>query len=463
MIKFFQITAGMTAFLFFIFQSSLATFAGQESLSVEKAYEIALESSPVLQEARASDEKADAGVSRALSAFLPRVDLELGYSHSNKPPQVFTDKLNQQDFKESDFAIDRLNDPGFRDNWGARLVFTQPIFNQGREYINYSLSRIAKELTSIRLQGDTQKVLFMVEQAFYQTIMADEKVNVLQKALESADANEKLTKARLDNGMALKSDLLNAVVHKTETQRELIEAENEYKISMAFLNKTMGASMDKIWKLETPVNSMGERELDLQYWINLAKSNRPEIKAAHKEFEMAAKKTSKARMRYMPSINLHAIYDNNRHNLAYSGGDDWTVMASASINLFNGLGDSAAVSEAIAMEKKAEAAAKKIEDEVLLSVRQAFYNMERARKQLSVMKKSVEQAQESMRIISRRYGNGLALVVELLSSDTVLKNERLREAMAKFDLRLSCARLKWSTGTLIEEFKNSMKMRTVSE
>lgn len=440
-------------FLFFsllIFCGGTA-YARGKTLTLEEACKIGLKSSPLIKQAKAVSEGAEAEVNRAISAFLPRIDLELGYSHSNKPPQVFTDKLNQQEFSASDFVIDRLNDPGYRDNWGTRFVFTQPIFNQGREYTGYKIAQKGREMAAIHFDGTVQTLLYMLEKAYYQAILAGDAVRALKQASETAMKHEELTQARYKKGMVLKSDTLSAMVQRTETERELIQAENNYMVAMASLNKVMGTSMDMTWELQDDEVSKPSEEREIGYWMNLARHNRSDLLAARKQLEIARDTTQQAKLRYLPSINLHAIYDNNRNNIAYSGGDDWTLMASASFNIFNGLGDRAAVASATAKTKEAEAAVKESETRTELEVRKAFYNLQNAEKQLDVMKRSVEQAQESLRIISKRYSNGLALVVELLAADTTLKKEKLREARARFDLRLARTALKWSAGILGRE------------
>jgi outer membrane protein TolC len=429
------------------FPASWLWAGAMSDLSIVEAYKKALESSPVMHRARAASEQADAEVDRAISAFLPKVDLELGYSHSNKPPKVFSDKLNQQEFSPEDFEIERLNDPGYRDNWGARVIFTQPLFNQGREYIGYLMADTGKELASIRLDGTIQRLLYMVEKAFCEVLLAKENVDVLQQALKTAKNNELLADSRHKTGMALRSDVLNAQVHRTETERELIQAENEYKIAMAALNRVMGTPMDIEWNLvEDDMELAVEDSRPLSYWLELARHNRAELLGARKEVELAEYRSKQAYFSYLPSLNLQAIYDTNRNNLAYFGGDDWTIMASASFNIFNGLGDRAAVASATAAEKEARAAAREKEAGVELEVRKAFYNLQKAEKQLDVMKRSVARAAESLRILSRRYNNGLALMVELLSADTILREEKLRETKARFDVRLAIAGLKWSAG-----------------
>ena len=71
-----------------------------------------------------------------------------------------------------------------------------------------------------------------------------------------------------------------------------------------------------------------------------------------------------------------------------------------------------------------------------------------AKKQLDVVSKAVAQAEETLRILKKRYENGLALMVEVLSAETALKETRLQESQARFDFMTAMSELRLKTGVL---------------
>jgi len=416
-------------------------------LTLRAAFETALEKNPMMLQAKASTKKAGAQVNRAISAFLPKVNLELGYSHSDNPVMVFSNKLNQADFTTSDFDVTRLNNPDYRDNWQYRLVMLQPIFNQGREYIGYKTSRLAQNISDLGYSQTAQAVLYTVEQAYCQALLAEEKVDVLKAALKTASMHERLARKRYEAGLVLKSDLLSAMVQKTKVERQLFKAESDFHIALAALDNAMGVDQGLKWKIE-PVDFETRHEQDLDHWIETAKRNRPEYFMAKKRLEIAEYQHRQALFRFLPSLNLVGIYEGDRQNLAYFGGDSWTLMATVSMNVFNGFGDKASVSAASAEKKKEAARLMQIGQQIELEVRQAFFRFETAKKQLKVARESVRQAKESQKILKNRYANGLALMVELLAADTSVKETRLEEAAARFDARLAWSDLRRKAGVL---------------
>ncbi len=418
-----------------------------KELTLKKAFEIALGQNPSIQGAEAAHEAARARLSLARSSFFPRLDLVETFSRTNSPPMVFTYKLGQEMFTEGDFAIDRLNDPDPRSNFQTRLILTQPVFNQGREFIEYKLSKLGEGVAFLDRNLVSQVVIYAVEEAFYQVLLAQETIEVLQSALKTAEAHEALANKRYEAGVALKSDVLAAQVQKTEAERQLLRAEGDLQIAMASLNQAMGVDQDTLWRLK-PAQDSEDEVKGLDYWLQTAHTHRPEILQAQKGLEMAKLKAREARWRFLPSVNLQGIYESNAEDIGTADGDNWSIMAVASINLFNGFGDRARVRTAAAEEARAAAKARQVRDMVDLQVREAYFHLLTARKQLEVSKRAVERAKETLRILRSRYENGLALMVELLASDTALKEARVKEARARFDVRTALANLKYRTGKL---------------
>ncbi|RUM93151.1 MAG: hypothetical protein DSZ23_00255 [Thermodesulfatator sp.] len=427
-----------------------ASSAGQDELcrlTLEQAFRTAISQNPSMNQAAASRKKAASEVNRSIAAFLPKVNLQAGYFHSDNPVNVFGSKLNQADFTRQDFQIDSLNYPDYRDNWQARVIMTQPLFNQGREYIGYRTSKLMSDMSELGLTSTGQSVLYMVERAYCQALLAQEKVEVLKAALKTAVSHVKLSESRYQTGLVLKSDVLGAQVQKISTERALLKAENDFRIATAALNKAMGTSQEKMWHLEQ-LNNEKQDGGTLDSWLEQARKYRPEILMAKDQLKISEYGHQQAVFRFLPSFNLHGIYQQDRQNFADFGGDSWTLMATMSINLFNGFGDRAGISSALAEMEKKRARLREVENNIELQVRSAYYEFQTAQKQLKVMGKAVKQAEESQRILKKRYENGLALMVELLSADTSVRETKLQEARARFDARLAWSELRWKAGLL---------------
>ena len=418
------------------------------ALTLEEAFETALNNNPMLVEARAGVEESKHAVDEARSYFFPRLDFSGNFSRTNNPPAVFSYKLGQEKFTRQDFAIDSLNDPDPRSNFQSRFILTQPIFNQGKEILGYKAAKVGRKVASLEQRKRVQKVLFDVETAYYQVLLAQEAIKVMEAALKAANGHFMLAKNRYKAGSALKSDMLAASVKAAEMEQGLAKAQGDFQVAMASLNAVMGVDQAREYSLEPPVSVTTLGAEGLEYWLSKARENRPEIKQVKNYIRLAKIDKKGAKLAFAPSLNLHGIYEANTEDLFEADGDSWTIMATLSFNIFKGFGDKARVAKADARLRKTRAMQQGISDKVELEVREAYFGLLTAQKQLEAAKRSVAQARESQTILKNRYENGMALMVELLAADTALKEAELREATARFNVRSAYAKLKWRAGLL---------------
>ena len=418
------------------------------ALTLEEAFETALKNNPMLLEAQAGVEASRHALAEARSYFLPRLDFHENFSRTNNPPAVFSYKLGQEKFTREDFAIKSLNDPDPRSNFKSRFILTQPIFNQGKEILGYKAAKVGRQVASFERLKIVQRVLYDVETAYYQVLLAKEGIEVMQSALEAARAHAELARRRYEAGSALKSDMLAASVKAAEMEQGLAKAQGDFQVALARLNAVMGVDQGREHELDVPGPVSSDEAKDLSYWLAEARKNRPEMNLTKGYVELAQLDRQGARLAFAPSLNLQGIYESNTEDMFEADGDSWTIMATLSFNLFKGFGDKARLARADSRLRKIRAREREIKDRVELEVREAYFGLLTAQKQLEAARRSVAHAQEGQTILKNRYENGMALMVELLAADTALKEAELREAEARFGVRSAFARLKWRAGLL---------------
>lgn len=390
-----------------------------------------------------------------MSAFFPKLGVDLSLGRGNSPVYAFGTKLNQASFTAQDFQLDSLNDPDYRTNWQTRFVLTQPLFNQGKEYIGYKISKVGEDMAALNETATRQSVFFMVENAYFQALLAIKALKVLDDTLKTARAHEKLAQERYRVGLVLKSDALNATVYRTETERQRLRAQSNLYVAIATLNRAMGIPQDQQWDIKPMADSTAMERHGVEYWIKTALRNRPELLIKKKGVEMAKYRKKGAEFTFLPSVNLQGIYQKDTNDLNKFGGDSWLFMTTVSFNIFNGLGDRAGLASASAEKLAAEQGLIDTKGKIELEVRQAYYDLNTAIKQLEVTKNAVAQAKESVRILKNRYENGMALMVELLAADTMLKGQQLQQARARFNSQITLSRLKLSSGILCHDIQSN--------
>lgn len=424
-----------------------------EPLDLTRAKKIALERNPQLRAAQAQIEAAQAGVRVARSRFFPRIDLREVYQRSDSPVYVFSSKLAQQYFRAEDFQLDRLNYPSPRTDLVTELSVTQPIFNRGREIVGYRKARLREEMAHLLREGLKQRILFETERAYLELLLARKRTEVVKAALDTARANLQTVKSRVEAGTALRSDLLQAEVYVAALEREFLAVKNQVEVARSRLNVVLGMPLETVWEPKEVSFPSDFALAPLPEWQEKALKYRPDLLLEETKLKLAGEEVRGAKFNFWPAVNLRGVYEYHSNGVGGVSGDAFTVWAQFDFNLFNGFGDRARLAQARAQETAQAEEVRHYRRRIKHEVEKAYLEVLTARKQVQVTKAAVAQAEEGLRLVEKRYREGLTIIVELLDAQTALKRARLNYLDALYAFRLAFSELLFRTGSLGEEKK----------
>jgi outer membrane protein TolC len=418
-------------------------------LPLEAAIALALEKSPSMAASAAAADAAEARVDGARSKLLPRLDYVESFQRSDNPVFVFGTLLNQGQFSEENFDVDRLNDPDTLNNYKSAFLVRQTLFAGGANRLELSRARYGRDAAREKARQAEMRVIFEVVRAYFAVEVAGRNLEVLEDGVAAAREDVRRAQALFETGLATEADLLSIQVQGAHLEEQRIQASNLVAIRRAELNDRIGEPLERAFALATPLTP-GEPaeggELSALEELALVKS--PEIRQARLDIDSASIGQKQARSAFLPSLDLQAGWESDRESFAGAGATNWMLGLSLRMNLFNGLGDRARLAEAEASLREIRAREREIENGVRLAVRRAFLDRAAARERLRVAEKAALQARESHRITRARYENGLATVTELLRSGNSLLLAEVHHLSAVFDARLAGAALELATGTL---------------
>jgi outer membrane protein len=418
-----------------------------ETLTLEQAVETATRNNPGLKAADAQVDAADAGVLRSASGFLPKVTASEIWSKTDNPLMVLGTKLNQEIVSPADFNPAVINNPGPLSNYNTRLSVMQPLFNGGKEYLGRAQAKLARDASVQDRERARQETVYNVIKAYYGLLVAKEYNKVALQSLETSEANVKLADARYRAGAVLQSDLLRAKVQLAEVKEMLTRSENGIRLAAAGLNFAMGVPQGAEYEI---AGSLEEQELkgDMTAALSEAASRRPDLIAMDLNRRNAEKSVSQARADYLPSLNLMGQVDWNSDHAAGDDARSWAVMAVLQWNLFDGLVTRSKVKEALATSGKTRSLEAQTRAAVELQTRQAFYNVTASLDRISATASSVQEAEEGLRIVQKRYETGMTPFVDVLGAESALIRARTNALQALYDNNVAQAELKLAKGTL---------------
>jgi len=219
------------------------------------------------------------------------------------------------------------------------------------------------------------------------------------------------------------------------------------RLATASLNFAMGAQQGVEYEV-TGALSTREVKTDMHAAISEAASKRPDLLSMELNRKNAETSVTVARADYLPSLNVMGQVDWNSDRPAGDDAKSWAVMAMLQWNLFDGLVTRSRVKEALATSSRMKLLEEQTRSEIQLQVRQAYYNLTASLDRIAASASSVQEADESLRIVQKRYETGMTTFVDVLGAENSLIRARSNALQALYDNNLAQTELKLATGTL---------------
>ena len=425
----------------------LAAQSAPPLLSLEEAIGKAAAANPQVEIADSKQREAKAGIQSARSGLLPKIGASETFIDSTDPVFAFGTRLRQGRFTAGDLALDRLNFPPPTTDFTSTAGATWMIFDSGRTISQLRGARTAAAAAEEQTHATRQSVAFEVVRAYYRALLADQEKITTAAALAREKAFAKQAHDRVDAGMALASDGLQADVDVSQREQEAVEANSNALVAYAQLAGILGGEAQP-FALVIPTGTPGHVAAPLESLEAAALEQRPDLRAAQNEIASAKQSVHAGREAYGPQFSTFANIEADNPHLTGGGNSNWTVGAKAEIQLFDGGERRAQVSKANAQREMAEAAYKQAEIEAGIEVKQAYYAQQNAERQYGISGEMLTKTQETLRTTLDRYSAGLVTVTDVLSQQEQLRYMELTRVKSLYRWWIADAQLRLATGNL---------------
>ncbi|MFZ5536925.1 MAG: TolC family protein [Pseudomonadota bacterium] len=442
----------------------LGQAAQAETLSFQQCVERALSQNPDIEVSQAQINQAQAAVRQAEANHMPKVNLSMTGTYTNDALNAFGLKLSQRQATFGDFGAGEfnpadpnvlkiaprdLNHPGGTGNINTRIEVLVPVYNGG---MVESYVRQARAYTRAAQAGDAharQMLIKNVLMAYQGVHTARAYVKVGEQAQAASEEYVRITERLLQQGMAVKSDVLTAKVHLDDVKLQLARARNAEAAALDQLHLLLGMPLEApldVGPEFAPLPLQGELP-ELQ---QKAKDAHPALQAMRHQLEGVTANVDVARAGLLPQFNVMLRQDWNDQALGFES-SSYTVAGVLSWNAFDAGGTSAAVDRAQAARIETAAKLRQAEEGIQFQVREALRKSREADEAVAARELAAEQADEAQRLVKKRYENGLATMVELLAAQTQLDKAQADLVAARYEQVVQRAELKRAVGLLSVE------------
>ncbi len=426
------------------------TVAGAEELTLPAAVGTALEHSPAVGSARSTAEAAAARSKQAKGFRLPSIDLTEMFNRTDSPAEAFALQLNQKRFDFGSFVQGDPNNPDSLNTWMTRLEVTQPLYTGGKLSSRVSQAELMATAEGLNASHATEKVAFDTSTAFINLAKARDYLGLLTTARDTTAAHVKLAQQYATEGLIVKAEVLKAEVYLAQMDELVAQASTGAELALAALNFQMGVDQNRQWSL-APLPPQPPVAPRLDSWLTAALDQRRDLEAARSKLEAGRLEEKVARSGFLPEIAVVGRYDLYDDTIFGSHGDSSTLMAVAKINLFRGGADREALTATRHDTAAYEADVHRFEEGIRLQVRQAWQELANARSRHETAQASLDSAREALRVTEERFRQGLDKMIDLLDTETALREAETRELVARYDVALSTYSLYFASGASLVE------------
>lgn len=325
----------------------------------------------------------------------------------------------------------------------AGVTAMQPVYAGGRIVNANKLARVGEDVSHLQLQLSENEVEHTAEQYFWQLATLQEKMKTI-KTIENllADLNKDATVA-IDAGVALRNDLLQVELRQNEVESQRLKLVNGISVVKLLLAQYCGLA-DTTFSISYQVDAV-EPPLAYRRNHNEALATTPEYRLLGKQVEAASLQEKITLGENLPSVAVGASL--NYTYMMDKSRAFGMVFATVSIPISNWWwGGSQSVKR-----KKIEymqAVEHQADNAELLNIRMdnAWNGVEEAYQQLLLAQRSIEQAEENLRLNRDYYHAGTSTMSDLLEAQMLYQQSMDKRIEAYADYQNKILEYKQSTG-----------------
>ena len=406
-------------------------------LTVDQVRRRALDYNRDYLSAREEIRKADADVVRARAGALPDISANAYYNRNFRVPSQFVE-INGQ---SQEFQF------GFKNAFGVGLSLRQPIYQGGKVFTAWTIARLYKKYSRAGANEVQGEVIYNAEVLFYDAILKQSRLDVLNKALEANSYNLEVIEKMYDQGMVSEFEVLRARVEKNNLLPQILAAESDLKIARKRLKSFIGLELNQDVELvESEVDTTLTGLEPLEVYIDTALAARPAVRQSELLIDITDKAVRVAKGGYYPSLEAVSSWDwssvSDEFTLDKNNTTSLTAGLQLTIPIFKGLERSGDVTQRKVENYQARLAGSQLKDDIRLEVESAYDRLIQAKKALDIQDVNIAEAQEGLKIANVRYESGVGTLLEVLSAQVALTDARNARAAALFSFREARAGLK---------------------
>lgn len=277
-----------------------------------------------------------------------------------------------------------------------------------------------------------------VKGLFYELLLAERTVDLLQQNLEIVQEVARIVRARVRSGEGPQFEAVKADVEVLKAKQEMTKAKNVVRVKLVGLDTMTSGALGTRYQVQGDFRSLRDR-LDPEQMASRDLSQHPTLKRQGKLVEQAESTVTKERQGRVPNVTLFGGYAREIGREAVIGGVSLPVPV-----WYRQQGH---IATALGTQRKEEAELLRAKNDLARAINQHAREAETAQEQILVYEEGLlKQAQEALRIAQLSFRQGASSLLDVLDAQRVQRQITVDYNQARFELSLALTRFERALG-----------------
>jgi cobalt-zinc-cadmium efflux system outer membrane protein len=332
-----------------------------------------------------------------------------------------------------------IRDPSNGDNRIEHSVTVyQPVEYPGMRAARQDAAAAGLAGATVGLEESKLNLIAAVKTAFYELLLAERTVDLLQQNLEIVQDVARIVKARVRSGEGAQFEVVKAEVEVLKAKQELTKAKNAVRVKLVGLDTLTAGGLGPRYKVQGDFRSLRDR-LDPEQMAARDFSQHPILQRHGKLVEQAEFTVSKERQGRVPNVTLWGGFAREIGREAVLGG-----LSVPTPVWYRQQGH---IATALGTQRKEEAELIRARNDLTREINQHAREAETAQDQILVYEEGLlKQAQEALRIAQLSFRQGASSLLDVLDAQRVQRQITVDYNLARFDLSLALTRFERALG-----------------
>jgi outer membrane protein TolC len=407
---------------------------------------LALERNPGIRAADARVAEARAGLAQAEAAFWPRLSADVSYLVGDAPSAFLFKRIDARALPPNT----NFNDPGQFSNLEGNLALRWNLWNGGRDLLGRWVADTAAESARLARDAAANGLVAATLAAYLDGRAARALLAADDATVRTVEAQVEESRAKVEGGGALRSDLLSLEVRLAEAREQRARSEVAERLALTVLRDLLALPADAPLELADGGYDAGPLPATAAEALAEAYRRRPEAQIARRAVERARLELESARRAYVPRLDVESHLYGDDAEARFSPGDrNWTVAIALSVDLFDGGTRAAAVTRARAALDALTEEDRQALLAVAREVETAYLRLGEARVRAAVAAEAVGAADETLELVSAQYRGGAVTVTRYLEAEAARARAHTAHIAAQLDVDRAVVEASRAIGRLV--------------